>query len=211
MRFKLLISLIFMLALILFPLSIKAAPVPWDSTTYSVTAKIGEHLYIDEGNDTVVDSGSEPPVSAFASYGGSPALSEMTESTIHMACSVWIGAPRCQTIASFTGNFIANDSLFAFSYSGYMNNLMVENVTASTTLFDQFYYESDTLFIPIQIGDEISVSFTHDTGEYIYVEGSFDFTNTYSMSVVPEPISSTLFIVGGATLGLRRFRRKFKK
>ena len=29
--------------------------------------------------------------------------------------------------------------------------------------------------------------------------------------VVPEPISSTLFIVGGATLGFRRFRKKFKK
>ena len=29
--------------------------------------------------------------------------------------------------------------------------------------------------------------------------------------VVPEPVSSTLFIVGGATLGFRRFRKKFKK
>jgi hypothetical protein len=29
--------------------------------------------------------------------------------------------------------------------------------------------------------------------------------------VVPEPISSTLFIIGGATLGFRRFRKKFKK
>jgi len=209
MRFKLLISLIFMLALILFPLSIKAAPVPWDSTTYSVSAIIGEHFI--DAYDSDVDSGSAPPVSAFASYFGSPALSEMTESTIHMACSVWIGAPRCQTIASFTGNFIANDSLFAFSSSGYMNNLMVENVTASTTLFDQFYSGSDTLFIPIQIGDEISVSFTRDTGEHIYHEGSFDFTDTYSMSVVPEPISSTLFIVGGATLGFRRFRKKLRK
>lgn len=32
-----------------------------------------------------------------------------------------------------------------------------------------------------------------------------------SATVVPEPISSTLFIVGGATLGLRRLRKKFKK
>lgn len=31
------------------------------------------------------------------------------------------------------------------------------------------------------------------------------------VSVVPEPLSSTLFIVGGATLGFRRFRKKFRK
>ncbi len=31
------------------------------------------------------------------------------------------------------------------------------------------------------------------------------------LAVVPEPVSSTLFIVGGATLGFRRFRKKFKK
>jgi hypothetical protein len=31
-----------------------------------------------------------------------------------------------------------------------------------------------------------------------------------NVSVVPEPISSTLFIVGGATLGFRRFRKKLK-
>lgn len=31
-----------------------------------------------------------------------------------------------------------------------------------------------------------------------------------SFSVIPEPVSSTLFIIGGAALGFRRFRKKFQ-
>jgi len=34
---------------------------------------------------------------------------------------------------------------------------------------------------------------------------------TYQVAVVPEPVSMILFVVGGATLGFRRFRRKLKK
>ncbi len=30
-------------------------------------------------------------------------------------------------------------------------------------------------------------------------------------AVVPEPVSSLLFVIGGATLGFRRFRKKFKE
>jgi hypothetical protein len=36
-------------------------------------------------------------------------------------------------------------------------------------------------------------------------------SSAYTMAVVPEPISSTLFIVGAGTLGFRRFWKKFKK
>jgi len=35
--------------------------------------------------------------------------------------------------------------------------------------------------------------------------------NVLSVSVVPEPISSTLFIIGGGMLGFRRFIKKFMK
>ena len=38
-------------------------------------------------------------------------------------------------------------------------------------------------------------------------DGTFDWSFA-STAVVPEPISSTLFIVGGATLGFRRFWKK---
>jgi len=34
---------------------------------------------------------------------------------------------------------------------------------------------------------------------------------TTNVAIVPEPVSTTLFIVGGATLGFRRFRKRFKK
>jgi len=48
------------------------------------------------------------------------------------------------------------------------------------------------------------------TAPYPYVSTELWIDNV-STTVVPEPISSTLFIVGGATLGFRRFRKKFKK
>jgi hypothetical protein len=35
-------------------------------------------------------------------------------------------------------------------------------------------------------------------------------TSAWAAGVVPEPVSSTLFLVGAATLGFRRFRKKFK-
>ncbi len=41
--------------------------------------------------------------------------------------------------------------------------------------------------------------------------GAYGIAVRTGMAVVPEPISSTLFIVGGATLGFRRFRKKLKK
>ncbi len=43
---------------------------------------------------------------------------------------------------------------------------------------------------------------TYHAGQHEYYIGGEQFT------VVPEPISSTLFLIGGAALGFRRFRKK---
>lgn len=63
--------------------------------------------------------------------------------------------------------------------------------------------------ISVSQGDILEIRITTN------ISNSGDFAGVnYTISgtpVVPEPISSTLFIVGGATLGFRRFRKKFKK
>jgi hypothetical protein len=38
-----------------------------------------------------------------------------------------------------------------------------------------------------------------------------DSDDTVVVAVVPEPVSSVLFVIGGATLGFRQFRKNFKK
>lgn len=67
--------------------------------------------------------------------------------------------------------------------------------------WSNFYYTPDS---------GVAWFFNFDFG----VQNGNDKTYSYhawAVRVVPEPMSSTLFIIGGATLGLRRFRKKFKK
>jgi hypothetical protein len=64
----------------------------------------------------------------------------------------------------------------------------------------------------------VTLSNNWDAGQTAWIRVYTDNTATqgnFTVSVapvlVPEPISSALFIVGGATLGFRRFRKKFIK
>ena len=78
-------------------------------------------------------------------------------------------------------------------------------------------------FINLQSGNYWSETVTYSSEERTNIPWYFTFnsgyaTNDYgnlnyalavrSVSVVPEPISSTLFISGSATLGFRRFWKK---
>jgi hypothetical protein len=59
--------------------------------------------------------------------------------------------------------------------------------------------------------DDNAEELTFDLQNNLYVLGNKNATDPQEiirLSVVPEPISSTLFIVGGATLGFRQWRKK---
>jgi hypothetical protein len=89
----------------------------------------------------------------------------------------------------------------------------IEGVTPSTPgdfeNLQSTYYWSGTEYST----DSIAFNFnTSDGYQFVYQK-----SNTFSaiavrsglaVSVVPEPISSTLFIIGGATLGFRRYMRR---
>ncbi len=75
----------------------------------------------------------------------------------------------------------------------------IDNDSVGATL--DYYYYND----PIATGG--------DTGMFKFKIDNPDgtiYTLAVTPSVVPEPISSTLFVIGGATLGFRRFRKKRK-
>jgi hypothetical protein len=87
--------------------------------------------------------------------------------------------------------------------SNWHNMRIVKNSSVITFFVDenQIYQES----LPGSLsGGTIALAGYSNGG------GTYEFDNI-SISIVPEPISSTLFLVGGATLGFRRFRKKFRK
>jgi hypothetical protein len=78
---------------------------------------------------------------------------------------------------------------------------------------------SDAIFFTLApgvfdpVGDNIYYYSAYNGGTGGLYNDPGDSTNWDALDVhmTPEPVSSTLFIIGGATLGFRRFRKKFKK
>jgi hypothetical protein len=72
---------------------------------------------------------------------------------------------------------------------------------------------SDTFLVNIPVGHAIEVKYGIQQGAIDILGAgmaSSEFDATFSTSVVPEPISSTLFIIGGTFLAGRRYLKKRK-
>jgi hypothetical protein len=127
----------------------------------------------------------------------------------------------------FFGNGADNDHLDSYIYLFDTSGSMISrNDDSSATFGDGSVHSRDSyLNVPsLSMGDYILAIGSYDLSEegaWVGINTTSSTTGNYqvtfnsdanlSFTVVPEPVSSTLFIVGGATLGYRRFRKKFKK
>lgn len=205
MKIKTIISAI--TAAILFgvlPLAANAADISWSTENYYV------YSYGYDGSNTTYleDSATSSlslPITVEAGTGDPcpESYAQITSSTMYTRAYA-ISPCNADSGASFTGTFLSAMPSFTFDYSldntvG-MTSLYVND--NGTEIFNEFLSAgSDTLIIPITVGNTIEVGF----GQGAY---NSDTTLNYAMAVAPEPISSVLFVTGSAILGFRQLRRK---
>ena len=106
------------------------------------------------------------------------------------------------------GSFTLPDPIYGYKFENGTNPLTVSFTTDRDPVWGNFYAK-DGMFAgdPVYAVNAGLTNLTSsDTNDFIVRPNG-----GANPPVVPEPISSVLFLVGGATLGLRRFRKKLKK
>ncbi len=184
--------------------TVHAGDISWESQNYTTWVMIGEDLgFAMDWYDYDIATGSTTPLSAHAQwesieYPGwkMDAYSGFTDTSMYIECNPL----RCKGANSFTGTYIATDPYFYYNLTA-GHSLSVTDLTTGTTLNSP----GSSYYVPTTVGNEIQVKMGMSQWEHI---SGNHLTVDYSMaSVAPEPISSTLFIVGGTLLGFRRLRK----
>jgi len=86
----------------------------------------------------------------------------------------------------------------------------IENITTNSGVSSKFLTDVDSLAVPV---GNLNFTFTCSTGDCGNNNFTADASGTITagkLSIVPEPVSSILFMTGGATLVYRRYRSKRK-
>ncbi len=212
---------------ILVPTIAGADAVPWASEEY--TARVGSL-----GGVKDTQSGLPLPVSASYSttFGSIPNTADSTITSTYMDVDAfsWDSLPVWAE-AVVSGTYIASAAtpLFQFTYDGYYTSVnpdyalasehyawfTITDLSTSTVLYNNSSLTLDnntyTIEVPTIAGNEIGVEFGAKAHAYRVV---YDQTESvmlnYSTAVVPEPISSILFVVGGTLLAGRGVLRRAK-
>lgn len=219
-------ALLVVFALVLSPAFISAAAVPWSSELYTAESMGGAWDDFDI-YDTVTSPPDSLPITATVSgsipVGDYNSNSTITGTMMDIDLSMLGGVMHGSGRTEFLGTYTAAAPIFRFIYTLTENQeyhmttdswLIVHDNTNGTDLYNSSLPLSSGRVISVNTpaGNDISVNF----GIYMYDRGVFgpsqdDFTLTYdTATVVPEPISSALFVVGGTLLAGRRFFKRRK-
>ncbi len=220
-------TIMMVLSLIL-PLMAIADIVPWSTELYVADARY---------SPTLGETKYGPPLPITASYAYSPfgkpntAYSNITSSSMSVSSYTKMIDMMMYASATFSGTYIStsDNPLFRFIYNGdYIYNLggvpeyppdnyawlLVTDITDNKVLYDNSALLLNDGMKTIEVATigshEISVNFgarTHTSND----EESASINLTYNTAVVPEPISSILFVTGGTLLAGRRYIKKKKK
>jgi hypothetical protein len=217
MKHKTLFTIILAVTFFSLPISAYAASVQWATESYEAYAYVWPGYGIDQ-----TTYGPPLPITAHAEYGPvgthdifdwAVADVEITDSYMYTALNENHSSGMIAQ-AKFTGTFFANQQYFLFTYDNEAYNytydyswLKITDITTGSSLYDQQLNgsSSDTVLINLTDQHEISVEFGIHNG-YIGEQ-----TLTYSTAVVPEPISSILFVTGGTLLAGQRYIKRRKK
>ncbi len=235
--FKLLAKITIITALLLMPLVAGAVQVPWSYEWYRAYADGYAEFHGGAGGDDYVTdeaTGPAPPLYAEVedSYGGGAFTAGSTIESSFMKTYAYIGGYEliglgAYATGEFRGQYTADQPFFEISYdydySYYSQTdsvyseawLRIDDLTNPENLFDgTFDLSSDTgsgvLTISVPVGHEVEVNFGIDSLSGTRWDSSYLLFN-YNMAVTPEPVSSMLFLSGGATLAIGYLRKKRKK
>ena len=220
--------------LLFIPISAFADAVPWSSTLYTAEAGRITTYNIQSGPVPPVTATWywQPGF-----YSSSYANSSITSNSMYVQSTSNNPDLEVRAIAIFSGTYLSNAAPFQFTYDGSYTSmdtstcsdcyklqehyawLIITDLTANNNVL--YYNNSLTLDsstniveIPTIGGHEIKIDFGAKAFTEIELNPNWStdtVTLNYSMAVAPEPISSVLYISGGALLAGRRYLRKKKK